>query len=340
MGSPFKFAVKENTMLIIVEDKFGTPLSGAIIVFQQGSEVLATVESNVGRGSIEIPDPDQAVKVKVTYEGISSEANVAVGQTSHTFRLDVGTPRPGDVPAWFAKAGFGSLIIVMLFLMIIVFFSSKIQDDNFAKVAFSALLGFSCAAAALFFGGSAAAEGRLPLPGGLSPLRFSLGSGVAVFAIVTLLSFYLLRAQGNTDTSVQDNKDTSAKDAVLEQCVYFQKGATDFLRLDNQYAAKQITYVNSIISNGYNIGIMVIPETAGSMAIENALSEARSSNILNYLTSKGVPAEKIVRAGHGETPIITDRDAQPFVSLPVPTEITNVAEGASCTGILLARSAS
>lgn len=319
-------------MLIIVEDKFGTPLSGATIVFQQGSEVLATVESNVGRGSIEIPDPAQAVLVKVTYGGITSEANIAAGQTSHTFRLDVGTPRSADVPEWFAKAGFGSLIIVMLFLMIIVFFSSKIQDDNFAKVALSALLGFACAAAALFFGGSAAAEGRLPLPGGLSPLRFSLGSGVAVFATVTLLSFYMLRAQGN--------KDTSAKAPVLEQCVYFQKGATDFLRLDDQYAAKQISYVNSIISEGYNIGIMVIPETAGSIAIENALSNARSSNILNYLTSKGVPAEKIVRSGHGETPILTDRDAQPFVQLPVPAQITNVAEGASCTGILSARSAS
>ena len=106
-------------MLIIVEDKFGTPLSGATIVFQQGSEILATVESNVGRGSIEVPDPAQAVKVKVTYEGISSEANIAAGQTSHTFRLNVGNQPSINVPKWFAKAGFASLIMVMIFLMVI-----------------------------------------------------------------------------------------------------------------------------------------------------------------------------------------------------------------------------
>jgi len=324
--------LRGNIMLIIVEDNFGKPLNGATIVFQQGDEILATVVSNVGRGSIELPDPAQATLVKVTYGEATSEANIAAGQTSHTFKLNVGTPPPVDVPKWFAKAGFASLIFVMMFLMVIVFFSSKVQDDRFSRMAFSSLLGFSCAAAALFFGGSAAAEGRLPLPGGLSPLRFSIGSGVAVFVIVTLLSFYMLRAQ--------DNKETSVKAAVLDQCLYFQKGATDFLRLDDKYAAKQMTYVNSILSEGLNIGIMVIPETAGSMAIEQALTEARSSNIVKYLRSKGISAEKIVRSGQGETPIISDRDAQPFVSSPAPSEITNVAEGARCTGLLLARSAS
>ena len=88
-----------------------------------------------------------------------------------------------SVPKWFPVAGVGFAAITLAFLMYLLV--SPPIDQNKEPI-FHAFLAFSVAASGAFLGGTAAAQGKLPL-GNYSPVQFSAAGGVGIFIVVFLL---------------------------------------------------------------------------------------------------------------------------------------------------------
>lgn len=87
-----------------------------------------------------------------------------------------GTPVAGLV--------FGGLTLA--FFMALVFYPQTLHDPA-SRLPVIAVLSMGVALSSGFLGGSAAANGRIPLPGGITPVSFSVASGIGTFVIVFLI---------------------------------------------------------------------------------------------------------------------------------------------------------
>ena len=101
------------------------------------------------------------------------------------------TPIQGRFPSWALIAGFisgiATLIYLMGLLLLLVIF--RLHVSSIAGFILSSILAFGAALSCAFLGGSAAAKGQLPIPGGTNrAIEFSITSGIAVFVIVFILS--------------------------------------------------------------------------------------------------------------------------------------------------------
>ena len=114
----------------------------------------------------------------MTDETTSSPAN-----TTHTF------------PKWAPQAGFGILAVTLVFLMGLVVaavLGKPIPDQ--ARILIASILALTMAAGTAFLGGSAAAQGKLPIPGSSRhPVSYTIGGSAAVFVIVLVFVATLFR---------------------------------------------------------------------------------------------------------------------------------------------------
>ena len=96
------------------------------------------------------------------------------------------------MPTWFPKAGYGSLILTLVFLISLVVADTlgfPVRDSSRMLVVFVLAIGIS--AAASFVGGDAAAKGTIPFPFAKeSPVTFSVSGGIAAFVITLLIGYY------------------------------------------------------------------------------------------------------------------------------------------------------
>jgi hypothetical protein len=92
-----------------------------------------------------------------------------------------------QVPDWFKGAAmlFAAFAVVSLFYLVV---GPGLPSDR--KAIFNTWVAFCAACSLGFFGGEAAAEGRIPIPYvQQDPVRFTVVGGIGVFVIVLLLMF-------------------------------------------------------------------------------------------------------------------------------------------------------
>lgn len=95
------------------------------------------------------------------------------------------------VPRWFAKAGFISAAITVLFLMVLVgaaVFGHQIPKES--RFLVNLIFALGAALAVTFLGGNVAASGKIPIVED-HPISFSATGGVATLIILlTLMHYY------------------------------------------------------------------------------------------------------------------------------------------------------
>jgi hypothetical protein len=98
-----------------------------------------------------------------------------------------------NIPAWFPIAGYASLMVTLLFLMVIAYkaiFGAPVPDS--ARMLLVFIIAIGIAAATSFLGGNAAAKGGIPLPFAKEqPIKFSVSGGIAAFVITSLIGYYV-----------------------------------------------------------------------------------------------------------------------------------------------------
>lgn len=101
-------------------------------------------------------------------------------------------PDRPHVPSWFPKAGYGCLVIFIIFLMALIVASMlghSVPPNARMLVVF--LLATVVAAGFSFIGGYAIAEGNIPIPFVKNdPVKFGVGGGIGVFVIVILFGYW------------------------------------------------------------------------------------------------------------------------------------------------------
>ena len=113
-------------------------------------------------------------------------------------------PNPSSIPPWLAKAGafFGG--VTLLFFMGLIGVSIlHFEVPPSATPLVIIVVALSMALSLAFIGGSAAAEGKIPIPYVKdNPVGFSVSGGIAVFVIVLVISFWLFGTPpGKTNTN-------------------------------------------------------------------------------------------------------------------------------------------
>lgn len=97
-----------------------------------------------------------------------------------------------QVPAWFAKAGYATGLLTLLFFMALVVagvLGHEVPQGTHMLVVFVISLGLALASS--FIGGNAAANGSLPFPFAKErPIAFTVGGGIAVFVVALLIGYY------------------------------------------------------------------------------------------------------------------------------------------------------
>src|SRR5262249_46873635 len=104
------------------------------------------------------------------------------------------TPEPpathsqSQVPSWFPKVGAISVMAAFLFVVALVIMAMRGNNvPSSARVLVDIATALAVACAFSFLGGSAQAEGKLPLVQGQEPIKFATTGGIAVFVIVLAL---------------------------------------------------------------------------------------------------------------------------------------------------------
>jgi hypothetical protein len=92
-------------------------------------------------------------------------------------------------PAWFPLAGAGLCAVTVLFLM---YLHLGLSLEAGKKTTFDVLMAFFASASAGFLGGSAAAQGRIPLFD-KSPVKFTVVGGIGTFVVVFPILHYAQR---------------------------------------------------------------------------------------------------------------------------------------------------
>lgn len=180
---------------ISVLDRNQRPIPGARVIVSVGATQIAAATTKGSPGepiSFQTLDNVQSVGLLVEYQHrhrlLTRNLTVDLDQRNVPITFDE-VEMPGPVPAWFAVAGYASGLLTLLYFMYI---ASQDVEATFAHVIVVAL---GVALAVSFLGGDAMAKGRLPLPlVKVAPISFSVGGGVAVFVIVTLLGRWVFLA--------------------------------------------------------------------------------------------------------------------------------------------------
>ena len=132
---------------------------------------------------------------------------------------------------WFAVAGFACILLLLGLLSFLIVTGREVPQDSRMLVVF--LLATVLAAGFSFIGGFATATGRIPLPEQVgSPVRFSVGGGVAVFVVAVLLG-WVTYAHG------QGNGATVACGAEIERGQQYYRSGDSLLANDQFSSATQ-----------------------------------------------------------------------------------------------------
>ena len=109
--------------------------------------------------------------------------------------------RGDHVPVWVQVVGACFVAATLIFLMYLSVRDTPIPCGN--RFIVTAILALTVSGAFGFLGGSAAMKGKLPLPGGLRshPIAVSLAGGVAVFAIILVLGWWMYARDCSEETS-------------------------------------------------------------------------------------------------------------------------------------------
>jgi hypothetical protein len=136
------------------------------------------------------------------------------------------TVRPANtLPGWYPLAGLGFLAATILILIALIF--GPDHSDRTALI--NVLVSFCAAGSATFIGGTAAAKGKIPLPGvASSPLEYSAGGGVAVLIVTMVLMFWLNPVPSTDKSPASAISEQSIKEAAAEDHLLVgpQKAAT------------------------------------------------------------------------------------------------------------------
>lgn len=103
--------------------------------------------------------------------------------------------------------------------------------------------------------------------------------------------------KGQTDTVYIDDNKTLADAGVFE--VLFVKGSPWLNPVYHQSLNNLVTYMQ--VNSGVKIGVIGHADTDGENDVNNKLSAARAEAVTNYLTSKGIPKERLVVSYKGKS---------------------------------------
>jgi hypothetical protein len=185
---------------VYVMDREGHPIPGARLRVLVNGEAFTTV---IVKGlvnsptQIHIPANLETIELEASYLDAQQTDNVAANSLNHTIKLDVlmsdnAIAPVGSVPTWFTVAGLAGGAVTLFFLMALVLLSVfGFEIPRTSRFILIAVLALGVAISAAFLGGSAAASGKIPLPGNATPIQFTIAGGVAVFVIVLLLGAWL-----------------------------------------------------------------------------------------------------------------------------------------------------
>ncbi len=184
------------------------------------------------------------------YRGM--ESTLPLGQRTG---IDIGSIKTeGDVDAyvqavtskflqptsnWVLVVGVAFGFLTFLFLAALVVMSvlgKPIPPESRLLVVFVLAIGVALSAG--FLGGTASASGKLPLPGGLDPVSFSVAGGIAVFVIVFLIGYVGYGRTGEDSVALVGTVSDADNDAGIS-------GATIVIQTDANTFKYQATDVGT-----------------------------------------------------------------------------------------------
>ena len=164
------------------------------------------------------------------------------------------------------NTGYAIGVGTLLFLMYLVLRTQGIDCDRRFLVV--AILALGIAMAFSFIGGSAKAEGKLPLPEKWSPVTFAVSGGIAAFLIVLLAGWQMYKCDPaappvdpvvtTTDTATTAATDTSAETLSLS----LPEGAT----LQQAFQAFEIATKTKVVTR--NCSAELLGEVVGPATID------------------------------------------------------------------------
>ena len=153
------------------------------------------VEGEEGHFIIRLPN--SADKVKQIIRALSASAKDAKSfrqlEKNYMAKKPVDPGGEPQIPPWFAKAGYATGLLTLLFFMALVvagISGHEVPENTRMLVVFVISLGLALASS--FIGGNAAAKGSLPFPFVKErPMAFTVGGGIAVFVVALLIGYYV-----------------------------------------------------------------------------------------------------------------------------------------------------
>lgn len=147
---------------------------------------------------LKIPDTPDDIKrlMRCLADAVRSSTNLAEVKEkvmADMTRKSAQPPATQSVPPWFAMAGavFGGFTLVFLMGLVVASMVGYDPSQN-TRPLIIIVLSFAVALSFAFIGGTAAAQGNIPLPFAKEkPVAFSVSGGIAAFIITMLLGFWL-----------------------------------------------------------------------------------------------------------------------------------------------------
>jgi hypothetical protein len=184
-------SASSRTIFVEVADRDNKPLQGAVVDQHVDDELFASLV--MGHRAIRFQvSPAQEVRFVAKYNGLQRQA-APTSQDHAYIRFDEVSlsDRTSGVPGWFPVAGvaFALLTVVSLFYLIVQ--ARPIVEGN--RVLLDIWVAICLAASTSFIGGTATAQGAIPLPFvKQSPSAFSAvgGFGVVIVALIVLVNVF------------------------------------------------------------------------------------------------------------------------------------------------------
>lgn len=174
----------------------------------------------------------------------------------------------------YSGLAFGGL--TLLFLMWIIY-TGKYTSGNCHGIAL--LIGLGCALCFGLIGTDALAQGEIPLSGDLKPFQFSVGGGIAVFAITFTLTVFFCPVPTSSKKSVKELKRREMISTTIPDNIKIRETVYSILST-KRYGVKYRNCPDSLLDLRLSGGLI---QTKGSEAMKSFIQRLPSR-------TKGRPA--------------------------------------------------
>jgi hypothetical protein len=222
-----------------------------------------------------------------------------------------------SVPKWFPIAGVAFAAATLLFFMALTLFGNALRIGPESRFAVIAVFSLGVGLSASFLGGTAAAEGKIPLPfAQANPLQFSLAGGVAVVMISMLLASALynpgkppvveptpVASTPSTPNPANSTQPPTPITAVApttpapvalpvsrdaDRCYYFHADFYDEVRVSPVMNQRQIDWRAGILTTVGRLRVVAFQAPGDDPRFIGILADRRINAVLSHLQAQGV----------------------------------------------------